>query len=52
MMGVWWFALDWPDRKHNPLMMGKQEGRQIEDLLPRAVFAVDKPHTADELFTG
>jgi len=51
MMGAW-FALDWPDRKHNPLMMGKQEGRQIKDLLPRAVFAVDKPHTADELFAA
>src|ERR1700730_17090184 len=33
-------------------MMGKQEGRQIEDLLPRTVFAVDKPHTADELFAA
>ena len=33
-------------------MTARQQRKQIEDLLPRTIFAIDKPHTAGELLAA
>src|ERR1700683_2777211 len=41
-----------PDRQHDAFMTAKQQCKQIEDLLPRTIFVIDKPHTVDELLAA
>jgi len=45
-------ASDRPDREHDAFMTMRQQSKHIEDLLPRPIFEIDKPHTLNELFAA